>query len=91
MYHFWDTNLSVQIEHAFQALALDETRSSFQPAVWERLECNRSSTDLRQVWFAGSHNNIGGGELDQAMADITLACRCRGVMHSRRAADRSQG
>ncbi|KAG7111977.1 hypothetical protein HYQ44_010172 [Verticillium longisporum] len=59
--------------HAFQALALDETRSCFQPAVWERLECNRSSTDLRQVWFAGSHNNIGGGELDQAMADITLA------------------
>ncbi|KAM0278077.1 hypothetical protein ACHAQH_005368 [Verticillium albo-atrum] len=73
MYHFWDTNLSDRVEHAFQALALDETRFSFQPAVWERLERNRGSTDLRQVWFAGGHNNVGGGEPDQAMADITLA------------------
>ncbi|KAF5521719.1 Uncharacterized protein CGCA056_v006805 [Colletotrichum aenigma] len=72
-YRFWDTALSDRIEHAFQALALDETRYSFQPAVWERLEANRLSTDLRQVWFPGNHSNCGGGWADQGMANITLA------------------
>ncbi|TDZ23612.1 Uncharacterized protein Cob_v002905 [Colletotrichum orbiculare MAFF 240422] len=72
-YRFWDTSLSDRIEHAFQALALDETRYSFQPAVWQRLEANRLSTDLRQVWFPGNHSNCGGGWNDQGMANITLA------------------
>ncbi|KZL84210.1 hypothetical protein CI238_11757, partial [Colletotrichum incanum] len=72
-FRFWDTSLSDRIEHAFQALALDETRYSFQPAVWERLEANRLSTDLRQVWFPGNHTNCGGGWNDQGMANITLA------------------
>ncbi|KAK1598644.1 uncharacterized protein LY79DRAFT_586671 [Colletotrichum navitas] len=72
-FRFWDTSLSDKIEHAFQALALDETRYSFQPAVWERLEANRLSTDLRQVWFPGNHGNCGGGWNDQGMSNITLA------------------
>lgn len=72
-YRFWDTSLSDRVQHAFQALALDETRYSFQPAVWERLEENRLSTDLRQVWFPGNHGNCGGGWNDQGMANITLA------------------
>ena len=33
---FYDTKLSNCIEYAFQALALDERRSSFSPAVWEK-------------------------------------------------------
>lgn len=74
-YKWHDTALSDRIEHAFQALALDETRPPFGPAVWERLEENRLTTDLRQVWFPGNHGNIGGGWDDQGMADITLACK----------------
>jgi uncharacterized protein (DUF2235 family) len=70
-----DTNLSDRIEHAFQALALDETRPPFQPAVWERLPENRYTTDLRQVWFPGNHGNIGGGWEDQGIANCTLACK----------------
>ncbi|KAH6693654.1 hypothetical protein F5X68DRAFT_258536 [Plectosphaerella plurivora] len=73
MHHFWNTSLSDRVEHAFHALALDESRISFMPAVWERLPENACSTDLRQVWFPGSHGNIGGGFDDQGMADITLA------------------
>lgn len=73
-HQFWDTSLSDRIEHAFHALALDESRISFTPAIWERLPDNDCSTDLRQVWFPGSHGNIGGGIADQGMADITLAC-----------------
>ena len=46
---FYDTKLSDCIENAFQALALDEKRSAFSPAVWEKPEGNR--TTLRQVWL----------------------------------------
>lgn len=69
---FYDTSLSHQIEHAFQALALDETRPPFSPAVWERLP--NDLTDLRQCWFPGNHGNVGGGWPDQNIANITLAC-----------------
>lgn len=68
---FYDTKLGPCIENAFQALALDEKRSAFSPAVWEKPEGNR--TTLRQVWFPGTHSNTGGGYDDQQMANITLA------------------
>ncbi|KAF1959727.1 hypothetical protein CC80DRAFT_405721, partial [Byssothecium circinans] len=68
---FYDTKLSNCIENAFQALSLDERRSAFSPAVWEKPEGNR--TTLRQVWFPGVHSNVGGGYDDQQLANITLA------------------
>ncbi|KAI4132995.1 MAG: hypothetical protein LQ338_000463 [Usnochroma carphineum] len=68
---FYDTNLDNSIENAYQALALDENRTAFSPAVWEKPPGN--TTNLRQVWFPGTHSNIGGGYPDQGMANITLA------------------
>ncbi|KID90967.1 peptidoglycan binding domain containing protein [Metarhizium guizhouense ARSEF 977] len=69
-----DTALSDRIEHAFQALALDETRTPFSPAVWERPRREGLRTvDLRQVWFPGNHGNCGGGWDDQGIANATLA------------------
>lgn len=75
-YKWLDTSLSDRIEHAFQALALDETRAPFTPAVWERPQRDRLRTDLRQVWFPGNHGNCGGGWNDQGVANCTLACKC---------------
>ncbi|KAI5924869.1 hypothetical protein F4810DRAFT_709060 [Camillea tinctor] len=69
---FYNTKLSGKIEHAFHALALDESRGPFTPTLWERPE-DGEITDLRQVWFPGSHSNVGGGWEDQGIADITLA------------------
>jgi hypothetical protein len=37
---FYDTKLPNVVENAFQALALDERRSAFSPAVWEKPEGN---------------------------------------------------
>ncbi|KAF2687322.1 hypothetical protein K458DRAFT_386150 [Lentithecium fluviatile CBS 122367] len=68
---FYDTKLANCVENAFQALALDERRSAFSPAIWEKPEGNR--TTLRQVWFPGAHSNVGGGYDDQQLANITLA------------------
>ncbi|XDG00737.1 hypothetical protein ABKA04_000352 [Annulohypoxylon sp. FPYF3050] len=64
----WDT-----IEHGFHALALDETRGPFSPTLWEQPKEEGDTSDLRQVWFPGSHGNIGGGWTDQGVANITLA------------------
>ncbi|KAI1078385.1 hypothetical protein F5B20DRAFT_571631 [Whalleya microplaca] len=72
----WDTVGALgipNIEHGFHALALDETRGPFSPTLWERQPEHGSTSDLRQVWFPGSHGNIGGGWLDQGIANITLA------------------
>ncbi|KAI1143808.1 hypothetical protein F5Y05DRAFT_418041 [Hypoxylon sp. FL0543] len=72
-FRFYNTRLSNKIEHGFHALALDETRGPFSPTLWERLQEYRDVSDLRQVWFPGSHGNIGGGWADQGAANITLA------------------
>ncbi|KAI9735320.1 MAG: hypothetical protein M1818_006515 [Claussenomyces sp. TS43310] len=72
-FKFFDTSLSNTIRHAFQALALDEHRGPFAPAIWEKREESHCSTDLRQVWFAGAHANVGGGYDDQEIANVTLA------------------
>ena len=70
-YSFYDTTLYDGIENAFQALALDEHRAPFSPALWEKPRNSR--TNLKQVWFPGVHSNIGGGYDDQDIANITLA------------------
>ena len=70
-YAFYDTELGENVEHAFQALALDEHRAPFVPAVWEKPKNSR--TNLTQVWFPGVHSNVGGGYPDTDISDITLA------------------
>jgi hypothetical protein len=71
-FSFWDTQLYEGIENAFQALALDERRAPFAPALWEKGSRN-TRTNLKQVWFPGVHSNIGGGYDDQDISNITLA------------------
>ncbi|KIW97384.1 uncharacterized protein Z519_02776 [Cladophialophora bantiana CBS 173.52] len=70
-YEFYDTTLHPCIENAFQALALDERRAPFTPALWEKRD--NHTTNLVQCWFPGVHSNVGGGYDDQELADITLA------------------
>ncbi|KAI9820509.1 MAG: hypothetical protein M1832_003700 [Thelocarpon impressellum] len=70
-YAFYDTKLGNHIEHAFHALALDELRTPFSPAVWERPK--GVTTNLKQCWFPGAHSNVGGGYDDSELANITLA------------------
>lgn len=43
---FYDTSIQNCIENAFQALALDESRASFSPALWEK---PRGNTTVR-IW-----------------------------------------
>lgn len=56
-YRFHDQHLSPDVRFAAQALALDETRSAFQPILWA--SAGHPGT-IRQMWFRGAHGDIGG-------------------------------
>ena len=75
-YQFHDTTLSGIVDNAFQALAVDERRSNFQPTLWT-LNPDVSKRPPRQVmeqvWFSGVHSNIGGGYADTGLSDLTFA------------------
>jgi len=66
---FHNATLSGLIINAYQALAIDERRGPFKPAIWER---RTGQKNLQQVWFAGVHSNIGGGYPDSGLSDIAL-------------------
>ena len=71
---FHDVKLSSSVQTARHALAIDERRKPFKPQVWQvsqealeskdaaaREEGDEDSEWLKQVWFAGTHSQIGGG------------------------------
>lgn len=80
-YRFTDTTIGKNVRFAFQALALDEQRTSFMPTVWEQPDAadddtssnSSNTTVLKQVWFPGTHANVGGSESDSGLADVSLA------------------
>ncbi|KAL8903817.1 MAG: hypothetical protein Q9207_003677 [Kuettlingeria erythrocarpa] len=71
-YSFIDTKVSPNVEHAFQALALDEYRKPFGPTLWQKQEGQQNPITPKQVWFPGVHSNVGGSYEDTGLADITL-------------------
>jgi uncharacterized protein (DUF2235 family) len=72
-YTFHNVTLSSRVDAAYQALAVDERRGPFAPAVWRQSQEGTGSTQkLEQVWFAGVHSDIGGGYADSRLADLSL-------------------
>lgn len=69
-HNFHNVKLGENIENAFHALAIDERRKTFAPALWEIN--NKSSQILEQVWFPGVHTNIGGGYEKDGLANISF-------------------
>ncbi|MCW1839184.1 DUF2235 domain-containing protein [Prosthecomicrobium hirschii] len=57
---FHDTKLGSAIVHAVQALAIDEHRGPFVPALFARPD-HLNARRVEQVWFPGVHADIGGG------------------------------
>jgi uncharacterized protein (DUF2235 family) len=72
-YTFHNVTLSSRVDAAYQALAVDERRGPFAPAVWNQSEDGKGSDQrLEQVWFAGVHTDVGGGNADSRLADLAL-------------------
>ena len=70
-WRFHDTSLGDKVERARHALALDEMRASFTPTMWDELE-GGSEERLKQMWFAGVHSDVGGGNAASGLADHSL-------------------
>ncbi|WRH68045.1 MAG: DUF2235 domain-containing protein [Planktothrix sp. GU0601_MAG3] len=71
-YQFFDNRLSPIVENAFHAVAIDEKCKSF-PATF--MEGNAKNPDqiVKEVWFSGEHNCIGGGiKAYQGLSDYPL-------------------
>ena len=63
-YH--DHELLNNVVAGYHAMAIDEKRKFFPVLRWKR------NTRVLQVWFAGSHADIGGGYKIQGLSDIAL-------------------
>lgn len=70
---FHDVKLSRSVEYAYQAVAIDEKRQVFTPTLWEQ-DANPppEQKEMRQVWFAGCHSDVGGGNDDSGLSDVAL-------------------
>ncbi|MEM9708172.1 MAG: DUF2235 domain-containing protein [Pseudomonadota bacterium] len=55
---FHNHALGPTVLHGYQALALDERREAFAPVLWETPDGHQGR--IEQVWFRGTHGDIGG-------------------------------
>lgn len=80
-HQFHDQKLSPSVRSARHALAIDETRRSFEPTLWEGFdalndEAGKKPTDsdapYQQKWFPGVHSAVGGGAGERGLSDQAL-------------------
>jgi uncharacterized protein (DUF2235 family) len=81
-YGFLDTDLMIENDRAFHAMAIDEHREAFAPTLWtktaprnarpEDSPAPRPVNDVEQRWFVGAHADVGGGYEDGILAQIPL-------------------
>lgn len=86
-FYFHNTNPSVLFEHAYQAIAVDEHRGPYKPALWTKFAPDTPdppdpalpaapvppSTVIEQRWFVGAHCNVGGGYEGDVLRNLPLA------------------
>lgn len=65
---FHDTAPSRIVQHARHAVSLDESREDFAPVLWS----DKPTVDVRQVWFAGVHSDVGGGYANRGLSDCAV-------------------
>lgn len=66
---FHDTELGSHIKHARHAMAIDEWRACFTVTRWHNAD---SHADAREVWFPGTHSDVGGGYVETGLSNIAL-------------------
>jgi uncharacterized protein (DUF2235 family) len=54
-------------------MAIDERRHDFQPEIFSG---SGDCQDFEQRWFAGVHSNVGGGLMDDSLANCSLRWMC---------------
>ncbi|MEX0786377.1 MAG: DUF2235 domain-containing protein [Dehalococcoidia bacterium] len=77
---FHDVELSGSVKHGYQALAIDERRRPFRPAIWQiqkqpgevAARTSKEGQVIEQVWFAGHHSDAGGGNPNTGLSDFAF-------------------
>ncbi len=72
---FHDLHVSPGVKNAYHAVAMDEDRKSFTPNLMNKRE------GITEVWFPGVHTDIGGGQEDAGLSDITLRWMADNLEH----------
>lgn len=68
------TRLLKSVAKVRHACSLDEWRGQYKAYVVSQDQLHNPGRDIREVWFAGVHSDVGGTfEPDHDLADITLA------------------
>jgi len=69
-YRFHNNTINQMIEHAFHAVAIDESRIVYDV---ELMEVDKTHPgQFSQVWFPGTHGSLGGGSEDHRLSDRPL-------------------
>ena len=84
VFQFHDAQLSSMVETARHAVAIDERRRLYPPALWDNLDrLNGAATGaerpIQQLWFAGDHTAVGGGGGLCGLSSITLGWVAQGA------------
>ena len=69
-HRFHDVRLDRHIRNACHAVAIDEGRRPFAPALWTNRPAR--GQNVEQLWFPGVHSDIGGGSRSTALSDRAL-------------------
>lgn len=70
---FYEYDFPSNVVEAYHAMALDEMRGLYEVIKWVRPQVMPHGQNLEQVWFAGSHGDVGGGyESTQSLSAIPL-------------------
>jgi uncharacterized protein (DUF2235 family) len=78
-YSFLETDLRINEDRGFHALAIDEHREAFAPTLWKKTVRENTPSyparpldQLEQRWFVGAHGDVGGGYANGILAQIPL-------------------
>jgi len=73
-YRNYKLQLTPNVKQAFQALSIDDARTSFWPRIWNELDETivQAKVTVEQVWFTGSHTDVGGGYNRRGITNVPL-------------------
>lgn len=80
-YRFHDAELSSLVRKARHAVALDERRVFYKPALWDNMDDPKGNnkgpmsdtSPWQQLWFVGSHGIVGGSSPSEKLVAFPMA------------------
>jgi len=78
-YRFDTLRLDRSVKVGVHILSIDESRSAFQPLLWEGTRTEQQI--IEQIWMPGVHADIGGGYSEGFFSTLSLVCMIDRLSH----------